>query len=157
MVPAKQEMSAWSQEHCLYQVCTMEESGGGKIERQPIYLAPRWCTFLESECVLIPHSFTWLSMAVTDYVDQTAVMGIRKKALELMEGSGMSDLCRSLLGSLLGFRIWNQIQCSHICFLLATLEYSCICNLRSKYELGFFYSSMELQHPPLSMSGSRAS
>jgi len=149
MVPAKQEMSAWSQENCLYQVCTMEESGGGRIERQPIYLAPRWCTFLESECALIPHSFTWLSMAVMDYVDQTAVMGV--------EGSGMSDLCRSLLGALMGFHIWNQIQRSHICFLLTTLEYSCICNLRSKYELGFFYSSMELQHPPLSMSGSRAS
>jgi hypothetical protein len=122
---------------------------GGRIERQPIYLAPRWCTFLESECALIPHSFTWLSIAVMDYVDQTAVMGV--------EGSGMSDLCCSLLGALMGFRIWNQIQRSHICFLLTTLEYSCICNLRSKYELGFFYSSMELQHPPLSMSGSRAS
>jgi hypothetical protein len=34
MVIAKQEMSAWSQEHCLYQVCTMEESGGGKFERR---------------------------------------------------------------------------------------------------------------------------
>ncbi len=83
----------------------MEESGGGKIERHPIYLAPRWCTFLGSECALIPHSFTWLSMAVMDYVDQTAVTGVRKKALELMEGSGMSDLCRSLLGALMGFSI----------------------------------------------------
>jgi hypothetical protein len=30
MVPAKQEMSAWSQERCLYQMCTMEESDGGE-------------------------------------------------------------------------------------------------------------------------------
>jgi hypothetical protein len=44
-------------------------------------------------------------MAVMDYVDQTAVTGVRKKALELMEGSGMSDLCRSLLGALMGFSI----------------------------------------------------